>query len=327
MNSRLLLLISFILILSGCFASKDTRPEIIRTSERLMERGVNAHTNGDYVDAVHCFTLALARYRSIDHRQGMLFSHLNLAETTLATNRLDAAGRHIAEADILTLEMGDHKIIQRVALLKARQYWMQQQRCMALFQLEGLLPTFDARHQPESIPNELQLAALSLRTDIAFASLRESPEEAELWLQRLQQAMQMVQPVDPRHYARKQRFEARMAAWNGQPDLALNLLDEALMTYRKKALRPAIAATLVEAAQIRWKSHSLDHAEQLLQRALFIRVWMMDRDNARGILELLSELYLQMGDEERAAQSQHLSSSIVGHDEDWGLLMQRIKPQ
>ena len=327
MTSRTLLLISFVFLLSGCFARKDTCPEIIRTSERLMERGVDAHASGDYVNAIEHFTLALARYRSIDHRQGMLFSHLNLAETTLASNRLDAAVRHIDEADVLSLELSHHDIIQRVALLKARQYWSQQQSCKALLQLEGLLPTFDARDHSESMPDKLQLAALSLRTDIAFASLQENPEEAELWLQRLQQAIQMAQPVDPRHYARQQRFEARLAAWKNQPDLALSLLDEALATYRRKALRPAIAATLVEAAQINWMSHSLDHAEQLLQRALFIRVWMMDRNNAREILEMLSELYKQMGDEARASQSQHLSEAIIDHDEEWQLLMQKIKPQ
>lgn len=319
------LLLLLPLLLVGCSGISDTRPEIVRTSERMLERGVDAHNYGDYATAIDLFSRALGQYRSIDDRQGMLYSHLNLAETSLSGSHHEPAAQHIAAATRLAKERDHLQAQQRTTLLQARWYWQQQQGEQALEQLSHILPDFEGS-RPLTRPNEVQLAALALRSEIALH--QEQEEQATRWIARLRQSITRGRPDTPWHLLRLQRLEAQLAAEQGAYQQALALLEEPLARYREAAMRPAIAATLREAAEIEQRRGEPAQAIALLERALHIRVWMMDRAHARQLLRQLAQLHEQQGEETLAAEKRALADGITGENNgQWRQLQQSVKPR
>jgi tetratricopeptide (TPR) repeat protein len=312
----------FIGLLSACSGISDTRPDVIRSSERMLERGVNAYINSDYAGATDFFSRALTHYRSIDHRQGMLFSHINLAETALVMGHYPGAEQHLAQAESLAREQGNVGQSQRVMLLQAQLAWRQRQQEKA----ELILNTLNAEQEQQGISNgALPLAILSLHTEMAFSTLDEDTTQAKLWLERFETTIKRSSDSSPLYQARLQRFQAQLLQQQGEYEQAAILREAALGIYREAALRPAIAATLAEHADAMLAQQRYAEAEQALQRALYIRIWMLDRHNSRELLRQLASVQALQGKD--ATQNLDYARHIQLDETRWQSLRQQVKPR
>ena len=291
-----------LIILSACSSISDERPEPIRKSEYYLEHGVSAFANSDYVTATDFFSKALAHYRSIDNTTGILLSRINLAETSLASGNFSASEQNIKMAESIVQHENYAEYRPRINLLHSQIHWKKKEQSEALQQLQTLLPQFDEGNQSKTTPNLLMVGATTLRTDIAFAHIDENTVEAHLWLDRLSLMIQSAKDVTPQHKARLLRFEAQIAFRNGKNESAFLKLEQALQQYRQTASRPAIAATLTEMGQLLMNMERWDRAEESLQRALYIRLWTVDRLGAKEVMQMLHTIYIEIGDEVKAKQ-------------------------
>ena len=301
MNSRRLILIPILLSLAACSGVSDNRPEPTRKSEYFLEHGVSAFKNSDFVAATDFLNKALAHYRSIDDTTGILLTHINLAETALAAGNFDAAIKNISAAEKISNTTNGRDFLQRLTLLRAQVHWRKHQADESIKLLQGILPTFD-KEQRSKKTNLLSLGATTLRTDIAFSNNDENLQEARLWLRRLSLMLPETEGHTELHKARLLRFEAQLAYHENSPQDALDKLEQALQLYREAAARPAIAATLAESGQLHMKMQHWQQAEDRFQRALYIRLWIMDRIGSAELLEQLQTVYQKLGDEERYQQ-------------------------
>jgi len=311
MNRRLLAPLIIVLTLGGCASVSDSRPEVVRKGEYYLEHGVDAYGNSDYVTAADFFHKALAQYRSIDDTHGILLARINLAETSMATGSSQAVLTQLDAAESVARRVTPPLYLERLQLLRAQVYWRERNREKVIKLITPLLPEFDTDDEPVNNPDLLAITAVILRTDIAFDTLDSHPREARRWLIRLEICLRLNDESTPLHNARLNRFKALLASSEGDTPHALAMLDEALKEYRKAAVRPAIAATLTETARIFMGQGQWARAEERLKRALYIRVWIMDRVGSREVLYLLSAVYSELGDEEKARLSRQQAETIT----------------
>jgi tetratricopeptide (TPR) repeat protein len=297
-NQHLLITPLLILLLTACSSVSDERPDPIRKSEYYLENGVTAFTNSDFVAATDFFNKALAHYRSLDDNTGILQSRINLAETALILNKLDAATRHIEVAEKIAAAPHYRDYQSRLTLLKAQINWRKKEREKTLALLEPLLPGFDDKHRPDQPISMLLIGATILRTDIAFSQIDSDITEVHLWLNRLAEMLRRADEPTPLQLARQLRFEAQLDYHQGQTQAALDKQEEALVLYREAAARPAIATTLTESAHILMEAGEWQRAEERLQRALYIRLWIIDQASALETISLLQQVYGKLGDME-----------------------------
>lgn len=306
MNRVALVLLS--ILLTSCASVSDQRPEAVRKSEYFIEHGVSAFGNSDYVTASNFFRKALAHYRSIDDRHGVLLSHLNLAETAHASGNFDAAVKNLDAAQQIAQQESLPHYQQRLLLLRAQVHWRQRQRDASLALLQKLLPEFDEAGNTSQRPSLLILSATTLRTDIAFK--QNDNAEANLWLHRLERLFPRVSGDTLLQRARLERFRAQKAARAGHVEDAIQRIHSALKYYRQAAARPAIAATLTEIGRLHMQQQQWQKAEESLQRALYIRLWIMDRIGSHQILLQLADLYKKTGHTVRAEEVRTQADAI-----------------
>jgi len=307
-----------VVLLAGCSSVSDTRPEVLRTSERYLQQGVEAYGNSDYVSATDFFSKALAEYRSIDDLHGILLSRINLAETAMAAGTYAAIKHQLEAAEHIVRTLGGSEYQPRLELLRAQSYWHEKRQAQALTALVPLLPEFDSEGKPQQRLDALKLSAIMLRTDIAFADIDTDAKSAKLWLRRLGFAFDRTDNTTPLHQARLRRFEAQWSLQAGDLEAAEKRFSEALEAYRKAAARPAIAATLSESAYVAEQKKEWSVAEDRLLRALFIRVWILDRIGSAATLDQLSQVYQAEGKDEAAQEAAEWSHHIrEGKAVDW----------
>ncbi|MCW8841726.1 MAG: hypothetical protein OQK96_12245 [Gammaproteobacteria bacterium] len=324
--NRIIILLLLGVVLSGCGSVSDTRPEVLRKSEYYLEHGVTAYGNSDYATATDFFTKALAHYRSIDDTHGMLQSLINLAETAMATGNARAALQHLDQAEQAAQRSEPPRYLDRLRMMRAQLYWREREQEKVEPLLQPLLPHFADDDQPLATPSLLQLTAVILRTDIAFSQINENPAETERWLRRLEASLERHDGTTPLHAARLSRFKATLKQRENAFSAALELLNEALEQYRSAAHRPAIAATLSEMARLQMAQQQWLLAEDTLQRALYIRLWIMDRIGSREVLYLLDAIYTQLGETEKALQVRQQAESITLDEGTIGRLQRKLQP-
>ncbi len=298
------------LLLSACGSVSDPRPEPIRQSEYYLEHGVTAFSESDFVAASDFFHKALAHYSSLDNPTGILQSRINLAETALAVGNFDAALESIEAASRIAAAPRHQEYLPRLTLLRAQVHWRKQEREQALALLQGLLPEFDDKQRSREQVELIDIGAATLRTDIAFARQDDNMAEARLWLKRLSEMLRASEEQTPLHQARMLRFEAQLAIHEKAPQQATEKLEQALELYRAAAARPAIAATLTEVARLAMSQGQWQQAEQRLQRALYIRLWILDRSGALETIELLQRVYRQLGNKEKLEKMEREAARI-----------------
>ena len=309
MNNFSIYLILALLLLSGCSSIRDERPQPIRQGEYYLQQGVSAYEESDYVTAIDFFSKSLAYYRSIDHIDGVLLSHINLIEAALSSGNFKEAEKNITAAEGLVKQNSTTQFLPRLKLLRAQVHWRRKETDQALQLLEQLLPEFDSEQRSKVTPDPHLLSTATLRTAIAFSEKSEL-HDAKIWLRRLSLMLSRTSGRTELHQARLLRFEAQLAFSEGEPQQALSKLDKALHIYRQGAVRPAIAATLTDTGKLFMKMEEWEKAEETLQRALYIRLWIMDRHGTAELMELLQQVYQSLGDEEGYRQMKEEAQRI-----------------
>lgn len=325
MNRRLMIVAASFLaaLLSGCSVAVDERPAAIRESEKYLARGVAAYRESDYVAATGFFNKALANYRSLDDSRGTLISHLNLAETALATGSYQALDTHADAARRISEREGYTEFSVRITLLRAAARLRQRDYEEALNMVAPLLPRFSEKDVPAVSPTPVEIAAIVLRTKLAFAN---DGANAGEWTDRLRNSLSGA-GTSSQNEARLKRFEAALAVRQERFSDAARLYEQALAIYHETLHRPGIAATLGEWARSDMAQNKWHEARDKLTRALFIRIWMLDRTGTAETLDLLATAHSRLEDNEAADTCARWASAFKGPEAvDWELLKANFQP-
>ena len=293
MNKRHGLGVLFLVLglLGGCVSAPDPRPDVQIEAERKLQQGVTAFDADRYPSAAALFGSALSLYRSVDDREGIVQSHINLAQTALmvgnyaqAVEYLDLAA-HMAEA--LDAEQEQARITLLYAHLDYRQGAYE--RCAG--RLATLLPEFAQDDRAQGEVTALTRVAIADRARVSFQRQGDDPA---LWTRRYDAALRSVKPDDLMQ-ARLERFQAELARREGDLSTASDYLDSALQRYKQLAYRRGIAATLGEQAALAIDTQHYALADELLRRSLEVRIWILDRPGAEATLNSLLAVNEQLG--------------------------------
>lgn len=271
-----------LLILSACAGKTDTRPSIIVNAENYTNDGVQAYADADWQRAQVLFTQALTFYQGIDNQQGILLSHINLAEVALMMHDYPAAEKHLSAASIIADKSQQIDIQSRISLLYAQNALKQNQLALAKTHLQALLPEFNDQ-TPVGTASHLQLAACADRTQIAFAE----NSDASLWTQRYANALMLSGINDSDLEPRLLRFQAELLQQQGGYDAAESKLQQALIEYKKTLSRPGIAITLSELGQLSMAQEQWQNAKEYIERAIAVFQYLK---NVRQISQLQNNL-------------------------------------
>lgn len=279
---RYLLVAALLTLLAACSSKGDQPPEAQVQADRLLQRGVAAYQQGDYLLATNHFTRALVDFQGFDQRSGQLQAHLNLAETLLQLGRLEAAREQTAIAQHLAAELQKEGAIEQAHWLLARLAWLEKNPELTLQELAYFLP--EAARSIAADASGLLLSALALRTQLAL----ELSDDGPAWLAAYQAAVE--ESPSSSHQLRLRRFQARELWQQGYLQAAEDELEAVLDTYRRQVNRPALAATLNELGQMYWQEGQLGRAEDSIKRALRIRLQMHSRLHASQLQDDLKKI-------------------------------------
>ena len=314
MNNNATLSISLLLmaLLTGC-GSAPQRPAAVVEGERMLARGVQAYRNDDLLDAANFFTKALAYHQGLDDAEGQLQSRINLTEVALAVGNLDAAQRHLAQAELLaTGPLAGYQprlVLQRSSLALA-QGDLETARTLS----ERLLPEKLGGTGKNSADTDSVHQALINRSTVAFASADEQPA---MWVARLEKNSD----GDSNASAWLERFRARLAQRAGDQADASRHLQQALTFCKAIPSRRCIAGTLEEWGALLQASGDLAGAEESYQRALAVRLALLDRGGSSKTLRQLADICHTTGRGERAATLSGWADSVAtGSTIDWNRL-------
>lgn len=273
-------LIILLIGLMSC-ASKPSAPEqpdIIVEAEKLLQQGVQSYSVNDYVGAVTAFKRALIQFQSVDEIDGVLNSYSNLAETALSLGQYEHVADYLKSGEPLiqyarTYDVRRWQLIQIGLDIKEKRYEAAEQR------LTDLLP------KQENSPDDIQISALVNRVHLAFS--RDTEDDAQQWLNRLEHVLGKQTEVSQEYLARLHRFRAQLLTRQGAYKLAEVQLKLALGNYKTIARRVGIAATLEQLASVMMYEKRWGDAELYYLRALPVRIAMLDRWSAAHIFEQL----------------------------------------
>lgn len=304
------------LSLTACVSAPLQRPAALVEGERFLALGVAAYTADDYANAAALFGKALDYYRGLDDRAHIVESRIDLAETALAVGNLAAADGQLQAARQIADSDGMVQAQQRLRLLQSTVEIRRGHYAAAAQQLSPLLSAADTEA-------DIRSSALANRVDIALHRADDSPAP---WLDRFASAVHDSR--DPLLAARLLRFQAELKARAGDDGDASTLLRQALSRYKSIPNRAGTAATLEQwgallAAQRQWAA-----AEDRLQRALEVRLWLLDRADTVADLQRLAGVNEAAGHAARAAALRRWADVVAGRAAvDWSGLRQEVLPR
>lgn len=317
----IVLLLSLLLV--TCVSSPDDTPRHTARGERLLEQGVASFERDEYRNAITLFDQALQFYQGLDHREGIAQSRINLAESALSVGNLSAAEHYLQQLNTMLEEKGLVGYRIRITLLSSRLEFMRGQYEKAQHTISALLPSFNDKQQLTQ-PVDLQmLNIIASQTRLAF---KLEPQQAVLWTQRFENALQQSnKPLDNFH-ALLLRFQSDLSHRLGNHQQARQQLEDALTIYRKNAKRPDIADTLQSLAQIYSEQGQYLQAEKLLQRSLNIRILILDRIGTQNTLHELIDISKKLQRTERINVYKQLLGKLEDQDtKQWQHLELNIK--
>lgn len=321
MNKTPSLLVSLLLFatLSGC-GSAPQRPVATVEGERLLARGVKAYRNDELVDAAHFFTKSLTHYQGLDHASGQLQSRINLTEVALAVGNLDAARRHLEQAELLASgELATYRT--RLILLRSSLALADGDMKSAINLSESLLPQRLGGSATSPIDDTLVRESLVNRTTVAFANEGDDPAA---WAGRLEKAA----GSDANASARLERFRAALAVRGGDRPQAMRHLQHALDLCKEIPSRRCIAGTLEEWGATLQEAGDLAGAEDRYQRALAVRLALLDRGGSSKTLRRLADISQITGRSGRATLLGGWSESVAtGATIDWNQIRSETLPR
>lgn len=266
-------LIILTLLLSACGGSAVTNPIAIQDAESYTNSGLQAFSVGDSDHAQQLFNKALTLYQGLDNQQGVLSSHINLAQVTLAAGDYPTTQEHLERAaDIVkTAEFQSYQ--PRVTLLLAQSAIGQNEYVQAEKSLQPLLPEFNGL-TPVNPPDMIQLTAIASRTSIAFAQ----QQDESLWTQRYAKALTLSDNNAPVFVSRLLRFQAELLQHQQQYKQAESHLQRALSGYKASYSRPGIATTLAELGRLSMAQGHWADAQSYLTRSNTVFRYIGDLD-------------------------------------------------
>jgi len=310
--ARHLLLIALAALLAACVSPPPQRPAALVQGERYLEMGVQAFRADDYAGAAHHFTQALGHYQGLDHQEGMLHSRINLAETALAVGNTAAAERHLQAGRMLA----DGEANARLQLLQSSAALRQGQHEAAV---ELLAPLLEGGPRRDAIYR----SALANRVDIALAR---GEFDTAAWVERYAAALRGDEV--PAFTARLYRFQGELARRGGDYPGAENLLQQALDIYKAIPARPGTAATLEAWGALLMEQRRWAEAEERYQRALHIRLWLLDRHGTAAGLRRLAAISEATDRPQRGAAQRRWAEIVTGAGRvDWTALQREVLPQ
>lgn len=284
-------LLCFCVLLTGCASNSGTKPTVVLDAESYTNKGIQAFSEADWIQAKGLFTGALSLYQGIDDQQGVLYSHINLAEVALSVNDYSSTQRHLnlAAEIVKIIRLPDYQA--RIKLLYALNALKQNKMIRAEAFLQSLLPRFDGV-TPTTIPDEIQMAAIANRTKIAFVQKLDE----QLWTQRYANALKLLANKKPELEARLLRFQAILLQRQGDFKESGFKLQKALSEYKKNLYRPGIAETLLELGQLYKEQSHWQEAKNYFNRSLEVFRYLKNVAKVIRLTEILAIVETKLGD-------------------------------
>lgn len=291
-------------ITSSCSSGPAEKPlpKSISSPTYLLDQGVQQYNNNDYAKAISIFDKALLQYRSIDNQEGIANSCLNLAKTYMAINNNETATKYLAKAETIIDQAALKNLKEHLSLLKSTLAINQGAHSEAT---EELASTLNSTNTPT------KLAALKNRTNIAFLDNAKDKKE---WLAQYKKLQKSNAAQQKSHLARIYRFDAELSSDIAQQT---KLLAQSLDISRKRADRPAIAATLTQWAGLNLANKNFNEAEDQYIRALFIRHQIGDVKNSLIILKQLNVIYLKTNNNKQVQTESIINELSNNNMENW----------
>ena len=304
----------FKIILLVCFSTASScssgpaekpLPKSISSPTYLLDQGIQQYNNNDYAKAISIFDKALFQYRSIDNQEGIAKSCLNLAKAYMAINNNETATKYLTKAETIINQAALDNLKEHLSLLKSSLAISQGAYGDATEELAIVLKSTDTA---------TRLAALKNRTNIAFLDKAKDKEE---WLSQYKSLQKTNTNQTNSHLARIYRFDAELSS---DETRQTKLLTQSLELSRKRADRPAIAATLTQWAALDSSNERLENAEDKYIRALFIRHQMGDVKNSLIILNQLNGIYLKTNNSKQARTEKLINELSNNNMRQWNTL-------
>ena len=273
----------------SCGGHTASKPAVLMDAESYTNEGMQAFAESNWQRAQRSFTHALSLYQGIDDQQGVLQSHINLAEVALSVRGYQASQRHLDQAADIIRTQSLSPYQQRIALLYALQALQQNQIVQAEHLLLSLLPVFH-NATPATIPDAIQMSAIANRTKIAFMS----NQDEELWVLRYAKALDISDSKDYELEARLHRFQSSLLQRQGDYGASEAKLQQALSLYKNNFSRPGIAVTLFELGLLYMHQAQWQKARDYFNRSLAVYDYLRDIDKVSQVTESLEKVNLEL---------------------------------
>ncbi|RLA23683.1 MAG: hypothetical protein DRQ62_05965 [Gammaproteobacteria bacterium] len=283
------------LLLSACAGDAITRPAAIQEAESDTNNGLQAFSDADWHSAQRFFSRALSLYQGIDNQQGVLYSHINLAEVGLSAGDYPAAQIHLKRAGDIAKLPAFQEYQPRISLLLAQRAIRQQDYVQAEKILQPLLPEFNEL-TPVNTPDTIQLTAIASRTTIAFAQQQHESK----WTQRYARALSLSGNSSLALQSRLLRFQADLLQREQHYKDAESLLQRALTGYKSVPLRSGIAATLAQLGCLSMTQSHWQDAQDYFIRAIQVFRYLGDQVSVMHNTQHLATVELELGNLERS---------------------------
>ena len=282
-------------MLTACGGNVATKPAVLQDAESFTNGGLEAFADANWNNAQLLFARALSLYQGIDDQQGVLYSHINLAEVALSRREYSTAEKHLDYAANIAKKVSLQHYQRRISLLYALKALQQNKIVLAESILEPLLPVFD-KAAPITIPDTIQIAAIANRTKIAFVQ----KQGEQLWTFRYANALKLSATNNPDLEARLLRFQSSLVLQQGNYEKAEAKLQQALSNYKTSLTRSGIAVTLSELGTLYMTQERWQDALDYLNRSISVFRYLGDLERVIQTTEKLAIVEEELGNLERS---------------------------
>ena len=273
------------LAVSSCGGNSVNKPTLMLNAENYSADAMQAYDEENWIRAQRLFNQALALYQSIDNRTDTLITHINLVEVALAKHDSQVAQRHLTLATDIVQTDGLKSYQSRIALLNALMALQQKQMIKTIHFLNDLLPEFKDEIAITGI-NAIQLAAIAIRTEIAF----QQKNKESLWTLRYGNALKKSANKNTALEARLLRFQSRLLLQQGDYEKSTANLQQALKIYKKNLSRSDIAATLLEIGMLYEKQSDWQRTLNYFKRSIAVFSSIRNTEKVNKVTAMLAKV-------------------------------------
>lgn len=271
-----LLPITLACILTACVSSPvDDKPKPVADADFFMHKGVETYHQGSYRQSIAWFERALLLHESLDQRDGIAKSHLNLAELNMIVNQDKQAFDHLKLAQNVILTDSLSHLKPHLHLLASSYELRQHQYQDAL----GLINTYMTTSEASA---DVQTAFIANRVKVALAL---EPQSAPYWIEQYESKLSQNDIGDSGNF-RLQRFKLQANLTKPSAEQYESILNY----YRGQASKVNIAETLVEWANHLHSIGQIPEAKERLARAAKIRLLMGDKIGSETLIKRIESL-------------------------------------